>query len=93
MDPSVQIAQDVMDSVNEGLQRNEKIDTVYAHHPELKTEPMSMDSSSAIRIPFAIDKNGIMQYFEIGGEAPPHALVSGSTVWSDPPLRMKTIWR
>lgn len=93
LDPSVQIAQDVMDSVNEGLQRNEKIDTVYAHHPELKTEPMSMDSSSAIRIPFAIDKNGIMQYFEIGGEAPPHALVSGSTVWSYPPLRMKTICR
>ena len=79
VDESVCISQEAMDAIKEGLQRGEQIDTVFSHHPELKTEPITLDSSVAVRIPFALDRNGFLQYFEIGGDAPSHALVSGST--------------
>ena len=61
------------------MQSAEFVDTYYANHPELHTEYFGMNSESAIRIPFAIDRNGCVQHFEIGGEAPPHALIAGST--------------
>lgn len=61
------------------LQTAETIDTRYENHPNLHTEFFTMDSSSALRIPFAIDKNNTPLYFEIGGNAPTHALIAGST--------------
>lgn len=36
-----------------------------------------MDSTNGLKIPFAYDDNGIIQFFEIGGKAPAHALISG----------------
>lgn len=56
-----------------------KVDTLYENHPALHTEYFAMDSASALRIPFAIDKNYKPVYFEIGGNAPTHALIAGST--------------
>lgn len=61
------------------LQESEQVDTRYENHPELYTDYFGMDSSDALRIPFAIDKNNMPVYFEIGGNAPTHALIAGST--------------
>ena len=66
-------------NLEENMQRAEFVDTIYANHPELHTDYLTMDSTQALRIPFALDRNGLIQYFEIGGEAPSHALLSGST--------------
>lgn len=61
------------------MQLSEKVDTNFASHPELDGNYFSMDATRAIRIPFAIDSNNITQFFEIGGDAPAHALIAGST--------------
>lgn len=61
------------------MQQSEIVDTLYENHPELHSDYFTMDSSSALRIPFAIDKFNRLQYFEIGGKAPTHALLAGST--------------
>ena len=58
---------------------SEQVDTVYANHPELATPYYDMEAKDCIRIPFAIDRYNRSQYFEIGGDAPPHALIAGST--------------
>lgn len=65
--------------LEENMQRAEVIDTIYENHSEMHTNYLTMDSTQALRIPFAFDSNGLIQYFEIGGEAPSHALISGST--------------
>lgn len=61
------------------LQAARKVDTHYARYFGDTTEYLAMDSSEALRIPFAVDGDGVMQFFELGGEAPSHALLSGST--------------
>ncbi len=65
--------------LNTSMQQAEKIDTLYENHSELHSDFFTMDSTSALRIPFAIDKFNRVQYFEIGGNAPSHALIAGST--------------
>lgn len=61
------------------FQTSEIIDTHYENCIDFHTEYFTMDSSSALRIPFAIDKNNVPLYFEIGGNAPNHALIAGTT--------------
>lgn len=61
------------------MQQAEKVDTLYENHPELHNDYFTMDPVAALRIPFAIDKFNRIQYFELGGNAPPHALIAGST--------------
>lgn len=61
------------------IQKKNVIDTSYLSHDELKGKMYALDSTKKISIPFAIDDNGVVQEFEVGGEAPPHALISGST--------------
>jgi len=73
-----EIAQ-MLAQISTSMQESEKVDTLYENHPELHTGYFSMDSAAALRIPFAIDKFNRLQYFEIGGNAPSHALIAGST--------------
>lgn len=73
------LSEGVVEHLITTLQTVDIIDTRYENHQNLHTEFFSMDSSSALRIPFAIDKNNTPLYFEIGGNAPPHALIAGST--------------
>ena len=61
------------------LQSKQNIDTSYEKQLGFHTEYFTMNSTEALRIPFAIDKNGKILYFEIGGNAPTHALIAGST--------------
>ncbi len=61
------------------MQEAATIDTLAENHPELQTECFSMVSQEGIRIPFSLDDFNRLQYFEIGGDAPPHALIAGST--------------
>lgn len=56
-----------------------KVDTKYESNIDLFPEYLSMESSEALRIPFALGENGELQYFEIGGAAATHALISGKT--------------
>lgn len=72
-------SQNVVENVIDVLQSAEIIDTGYENHSNLHTEFFTMDSAKALRIPFAIDKNNMPLYFEIGGNAPTHALIAGST--------------
>lgn len=70
------------DEINElivKIQVAETVDTDYEHHPELETPLFDMDSTDAIRIPFALDKYNKVKFFEIGGKAPSHALIAGAT--------------
>lgn len=65
--------------ISTSMQEADKVDTLYENHPELHSGYFSMDSAAALRIPFAVDKFNRLQYFEIGGNAPSHALIAGST--------------
>ena len=69
----------MLTEISASMQEADKVDTLYENHPELHSGYFSMDSAAALRIPFAIDKFNRLQYFEIGGNAPPHALIAGST--------------
>ena len=68
-----------LESLIEEVQSGHMVDTYYAHHPEFHNDFFTMDSADAIRIPFAIDGDGLPVYFEVGGNAPAHALMAGST--------------
>lgn len=57
----------------------EKVDTRFESHFSTQNDLFTMDSTDMLRIPFAFDEDGKINYLEIGGEAPPHALLSGST--------------
>ena len=61
------------------MQKATAINTVFSQLPNINSEYLTMDSADVLRIPFALDENGLLQHFEIGGEAPAHALLSGST--------------
>lgn len=73
------LSEAVVENLIATLQTAETIDTRYENHPNLHSEFFTMDSGAALRIPFAIDKNNTPLYFEIGGNAPTHALIAGST--------------
>ena len=74
-----QISENDIEELINSFRTSAKVDTLYENHPALHSEYFSMDSASAVRIPFAIDKNCKPVYFEIGGNAPTHALIAGST--------------
>lgn len=80
---NIQWSQDISDTdiedIINSLQSSGSIDTLYENHSNLHTEYFAMDSTVALRIPFAIDNNNLPIYFEIGGNAPTHALIAGST--------------
>lgn len=76
---SEDLSEAVVENLIATLQYAETIDTRYENHQNLHTEFFAMDSGVALRIPFAIDKNNTPLYFEIGGNAPTHALIAGST--------------
>ena len=76
---TVAVSENMIAPLISSMQSSESVDTLFEHHPELQTDYLTMDSGPALRIPFAIDKNNIVQYFEIGGNAPSHALIAGAT--------------
>lgn len=67
------------ESIIESIRNSEKIDTNVKNNMWLLDTCQGMNSNEVLRIPFAFDKNNKLRYFEIGGEAPSHALLSGST--------------
>lgn len=77
--PQVKICDENLEQLKKRMQEASIVNTVYAERTELHTQPQTMYSEKLIRIPFAVDKSGTVQYFELGGIAPPHALISGRT--------------
>lgn len=77
--PNVEISDEAVKQLDQSMQAASVVNTVYAERSELHTKPQTMYSENRIRVPFAIDKNGSPIYFELGGDAPPHALLSGGT--------------
>lgn len=73
------ISEEEISGIISSLQTSETIDSRFESHPDLQTPFFAMDSDTALRIPFAIDKNNCPLFFEIGGNAPAHALIAGST--------------
>lgn len=55
------------------------VDTSIEKHINSRQEYFQMDSTYGLKIPFAVDDNNHMQYFELGGDSPVHALISGTT--------------
>lgn len=55
------------------------VDTRYENHPELNMPYFEMDATNTIRIPFAVDQENTIQYFEVGGNSSSHALLVGSS--------------
>ena len=79
LDNNISITEELIHTVINKLESSNKVETGYRYYETQLPDYLSMDSSSLLRIPFGVDKDGIIQYFEIGGEAPSHALISGST--------------
>lgn len=57
----------------------EKINTIAGSYFDVNNIEFNMDSTDKLKIPFAIDEYGEINFFEIGGRAPAHALISGET--------------
>lgn len=57
----------------------EKINTSASSYFGVNNIEFNMDSTDKLTIPFAIDEHGEVNFFEIGGRAPAHALISGET--------------
>lgn len=74
-----ELTESEIEDVISSMQSSSTIDTRIEGYPNLNSEFFKMDSSTALRVPFAIDKNGTPLYFEIGGNAPTHALIAGAT--------------
>lgn len=74
-----ELTESEIEDVISSMQSSSTIDTRIEGYPNLNSEFFKMDSSTAMRVPFAIDKNGTPLYFEIGGNAPTHALIAGAT--------------
>lgn len=55
------------------------IDTNVSPYFDFENIEFKMDSTKTLSIPFAVDDDGEIQSFEIGGYAPSHALISGTT--------------
>lgn len=79
LSPTVNISSSKLNEMGDEIRKASTIDTRIDSHPELMDKLFSMNSKGGIRIPFAFDQNGILQYFEIGGSFPSHALISGTT--------------
>ena len=56
-----------------------KVDTSIESHTTDNTKYFTMDSTEMLRIPFAFDEEENLCYLELGGKAPAHALLSGTT--------------
>lgn len=65
-------------SAIEELTKEREISSLAEDNFSFETPPFSMNADASIKIPFALE-NGKLTYFEIGGTAPPHALLSGIT--------------
>ena len=59
--------------------KKEEINTNLNSHINIDGAKFTLDSTDVLSIPFAIDEYGNVESFEIGGYAPPHALISGAT--------------
>lgn len=57
----------------------QKVDTSIESHMADNTKYFTMDSTEMLRIPFAFDEEEKLCYLELGGKAPAHALLSGTT--------------
>ena len=68
-----------MQSLIEAMKSSGKVDTSFESNTSIFPEDLSLESSEALRIPFALGDSGELQYFEIGGAAATHALISGKT--------------
>lgn len=69
-----------INELEQKLNKVEKIDTTFEHFYNLENYNFfSMESTKKLSIPFAFDENKKVINLEIGGEAPPHALLSGAT--------------
>lgn len=79
LSPEILVSEKDVSELIERIRSSEAIDTRYETHPELRHGYFTMESSQALRIPFGVDRNNVPQYFEIGGNAPSHALIAGST--------------
>ena len=75
----VNILSSMLDEISDEIREASKIDTCIENHPQLLNNLFTMNSGEGIRIPFAFDQNGKLQFFEIGGKFPSHALISGTT--------------
>lgn len=63
----------------EKMSQEELIDTTFETHVSQEEDFFKMDATEMLRIPFAIDEEEEICYLELGGAAPPHALISGTT--------------
>ncbi len=79
IDSEVFSIENIVEQVVDKMCSARVIDTNYSRHKSLFGEMYGMDATRKISIPFGFDANGILREFEIGGIAPPHALLSGST--------------
>ena len=77
--PQVEISDEAAKQLDRSMQAASVVNTIYAERTDLHTQPQTMYSEKRIRVPFAVDKNGSSIFFELGGDAPPHALLSGGT--------------
>ena len=68
-------------SVEDVEKNSEKqyVDTIASSYFNFENVKFEMDSTATLSIPFSIDDDGEVQSFEIGGYAPSHALISGTT--------------
>ena len=66
-------------SLMDAMKTSGKVDTSFESNTSIFPEDLSLESSEALRIPFALGDSGELQYFEIGGAAATHALISGKT--------------
>lgn len=79
LEKDIHISPESVQLIIEKLHKVNKVDTSISNLNEIGLTYQSMDSTEVLRIPFAYDQNHSLQFFEIGGEAPSHALISGST--------------
>lgn len=69
-----------LNALEDKLNKIESIDTRFASFYDIDTfNYFSMDSTDKLLVPFGFDENNNIVNLEIGGNAPPHALLSGST--------------
>lgn len=74
------ISREGIKEIEDKMNQVENIDTHFDSFYDLESfNYFSMDSTNKLVIPFAFDENKEIVNLEIGGEAPPHALLSGST--------------
>ena len=66
------------EQIIQNLSKKSVVDTRFENHSK-SNQLFTMDSTEVLRIPFAIDDENQIQYLELGGKAPAHGLMSGTT--------------